>query len=148
MSELEPGDIVEIEEGGGLHYLQVTHDHVSYPQVVRALRGRHAERPSDLEALAAGPTRFAAMIPLGSALGRGLLAGRKVGQAPIPEADQIFPTFTMPIRDRTGAIAYWWFWDGEGLRYDETPPPDPARARRREVLTADSLLHRLRETDG
>lgn len=145
--ELTPGDIVEIEVPGGLAYVQVTHRHVAYPEVVRALPGPHATRPGDLAALATAPTMFRAMVPLSAAIERGRIAGVRVGSAAVPEADTAFPVFGTPVRDRTGAIAYWWFWDGDGLRYD--PDPDAGAAGPlREVLTAEALTRRLAGLSG
>ncbi|WP_151986920.1 hypothetical protein [Rhizobium sp. EC-SD404] len=142
---LSPGDIVEIRTDKGLAYLQVTHDHRSYPQVVRALEGLHPERPSNIEEIAATATLFSALLPLGSMLDRGAVAGERIGCAAIPESDRNFPTFKTPIRDKTGAIAYWWYWDGEGLRYDVEPREATDSMPMREVMTARTLLERLAE---
>ena len=141
---LVPGDLVEIDTGKGLAYLQITHDHASYPEVLRALAGLHAARPADLASLAAGETAFTAMVPLGQMLASGRLSGRRLGQFALPDAARAFPTFRTPIRDRTGAVVYWWFWDGEGLRFDADPGPEADRFPLREVIGVDALLERLR----
>jgi hypothetical protein len=143
---LIPGDIVEIKTDKGLAYVQVTHDHRSYPQVVRVLEGLHQERPANIEEIAATATLFSALLPLENMLERGAVAGERVGHAAIPESDRDFPTFKTPIRDKAGAIAYWWYWDGEGLRYDVDPREATDSMPMREVMTARTLLKRLVET--
>ncbi|KFC70233.1 hypothetical protein FF80_01015 [Devosia sp. LC5] len=143
MNEFQPGDVVEIKTKTDLAYVQVTHRHASYPEVVRALPGLFQDRPDNLDDLAAQPSVFTAMIPLGGAIARGALAGEKVAQADIPARDQIFPTFRMAIRDKHGDIAYWWFWDGDGLRYDEHPGGETEDYPLREVLTVSAFLGRL-----
>ena len=75
MREFSPGDVVEIRTPNGLAYVQVTHRHPSYPEVVRALSGLHEGRPDDPGALAAKPASFTAMIPLKGALDRLQLHG-------------------------------------------------------------------------
>ncbi len=141
---LAPGDLVEIDTGAGLAYLQITHDHASYPEVLRALPGLHGSRPGDLRALAAGETAFTAMLPLAQMLAAGRLQGQRLGRFDLPDAARAFPTFRTPIRDRSGAVVYWWFWDGEGLRFDADPGPEAARFPLREVIGANELLARLR----
>ncbi len=143
MTEFSPGDIIEIETPNGLAYLQVTHRHSSYPEVVRVLPGLHASPSKDLSGLASRKTAFTVMIPLGGAIGQKRITGRKVGAAAIPASDRAFPTFKMAIRDKRGAIAYWWFWDGDSLRYDESPGPEANAMEQREVMTADALMARI-----
>lgn len=142
---LNPGDIVEIRTDKGLAYVQVTHNHRSYPQVVRALKGVHRERPSDIEAIAATATLFTALLPLDSMIDRGAVDGERIGRAAIPEGNRNFPTFKTPIQDKAGAIAYWWYWDGEGLRYDVEPWEATDSMPMREVMTARTLLERFAE---
>ncbi|WP_142627698.1 hypothetical protein [Rhizobium sp. P007] len=138
-----PGDVIEIETPSGLAYVQVTHNHVVYPEVVRVLRGLYGTPPGDLRILAELPTRFAAMFPLASAIQRGWVTGRKVAEAKVPAADQRFPTFKMPIHDREGNLAYWWFWEGEGLRYSTDIEQTHDDCPMREVPTVATFLARL-----
>lgn len=140
---LGPGDMVQIDTGAGLAFLQVTHNHPSYPEVVRALDGLHAARPGDLAALAAGKTAFTGLIPLGQMLATGRLKGQRLGRFPLPEAARTFPTFRTPIRDRQGDVVYWWFWDGVGLQYSADPGPEAENLPLREVIGAQDLLARL-----
>ena len=148
MNRFAPGDIIEIETPSGLAYVQVTHLHSSYPEVVRALPGVHADRPDDLDGLARQKTRFVAMVPLAEIIGSGSLAGRRIGTAAVPEPDRRFPTFKMAIASKIDGsrrdIAYWWLWDGDTLRYDAEPGPEIATLPVREVMTADALMARLR----
>ena len=140
--QLSPGDIVEIETGAGLAYVQVTHNHVSYPEVVRGLPGLHATRPEPV-VLARAPTAFTALFPLGSALDQGRIAGSKVASHPVPQSDSTFPTFRMPVRDRQGNVVYWWLWDGEGLRFETDLDPANDRLPMREVMSLDNFMARL-----
>ncbi|MEX2519897.1 MAG: hypothetical protein WD969_11255 [Paracoccaceae bacterium] len=146
MATLAPGDIVEIQTGGGLAYVLVTHLHSSYPPVVKALPGLFNMRPVDLCALAAKQAAFTAMIPLSSALSRLGVTAEVVDHAEIPTADQAFPTFRMPIRDKRGEIVYWWLWDGESLRYDVELDAAQSDLPLREVLSAERFLKQLIET--
>lgn len=143
MTRYSPGDLVEIRTTQGLAYVQVSHDHPSYPPVIRALPGHHARRPVDLDALVQGASSFKAMIPLASALDRLGVKHEALGRLPIPEAERDFPTFRMPIRDRQGRIVYWWFWDGDTLRYDADPAEGQDGLPVREVMSADRFLARL-----
>lgn len=108
-----PGAVVVIDTAVGPRAVQVTHARSPYPEVVRAL----APGPGtgDAAGWAARPTAFAVMAELSRAIARGDVAGRVIGHAPVPDGDRAFPTFHTPIRDRTGAVVYWWAWDGEGL---------------------------------
>ena len=81
MSRYQPGDIVEIRLEQGLAYAQLTHEHESYPPVVRLFRGLSDSRPSDLEAHVAQAPRLTAMIPLEQALDRLGLAKLTGGRA-------------------------------------------------------------------
>ena len=147
MSDFGPGDIVEISSASGFAYVQVTHRHTSYPEVVRVLSGFREARSPEPATLAAEPTRFIAMIPLKSALARLGLDAEVVATTEIPEAERTFPTFRMPIRDKQGNIAYWWFWDGEGLTYDVELGEERERLPAREVMSAEQFMAALDEKD-
>lgn len=140
MTDLRPGDLVEIDLGDRKAYAQITHDHASYPPVVRVIDGLHDARPADLDALAAGKTRFIAMIPLATAMARAGAAVTNLGPHPIPEEHRDFPTFRMPIRDKKGEIVYWWFWDGRGLTYDVELSKTQSALPMREVMTGAHFL--------
>jgi hypothetical protein len=149
-TSLASGDVVEIETPSGLAFVQVTHHHVSYPEILRALAGPMPARPNDIEMLARLPSRFVAMFPLSDALARMGFPGRRVGAAAIPDAAKPFPTFSMPIRDKIdgirGEIAYWWLWNGDGLTYTSAPPQEVGCLPERKVLTLDELVSRLGES--
>lgn len=140
--QFSPGDVVEISIPGGLAYVQVTHTHVAYPEVVRILPGLHQERPA-LGTVASVPTRSVVMIPLGGALTHGKLQGAKIGAAEIPKADKKFPTFKMPIRGKKGEIVYWWLWEGEGLTYTLEDDPRLKGASQREVPMLQDFISML-----
>jgi hypothetical protein len=148
MTEFEPGDLVEIRWNGRLHYAQVTHRHPSYPPVVRALAGAHARRPEDLAALAGGPTRFIAMIPLATAMRQAGADCEAVARLELPEDQRAFPTFRTPIRDKQGEVVYWWFWDGRGLSYDAELTEAQADLPLREVMSGARFLQRLEAEAG
>lgn len=125
--KLVPGDIIELDNADGAIHVQVTHTHAAYPEVVRVLErdsGNQADGPMEL---ASRDTRLVAMVALGAALESGKINGRKVGNVPLTGASRDFPVFRMPVKDKQGNIAYWWFWDGDGLRY-ETDLSDEASA--------------------
>lgn len=143
MQTLTPGDVIEIETAHGLAYLQVTHRHPVYPNVVRAISGLHQRRPGDLAALAQAPTAFTGLIPIAEMLHSLALRGSHIGHAPVPEADSQFPTFSTPIRDRHGDVVYWWYWNGSALSYEVDEQPEAANRPRREVIGARELTQRL-----
>ncbi|QFT62005.1 hypothetical protein [Roseivivax sp. THAF30] len=140
MTDVTPGEVVEIEIGPHKAYAQVTHNHSSYPPVVRALDGLHDNRPSDLNAVVAGKTRFVAMIPLLTALTRVGATFECLGTFDVPSEHGEFPTFRMPIRDKKGEIVYWWFWDGRSLSYDVELTSDQDALPMREVMTGSRFL--------
>lgn len=141
--KLNPGDIVEIETGDGLAYVQVTHNHPSYPEVVRVLPGFHDSRPDGFDVLARAKSVFTTMLPLGGAIKGKRMTGTRVGSTAIPDEHKDFPTFRMPIRDRRGGVAYWWFWDGEGLRYDTELDEKSAGFPMREVMSVSTFIEKL-----
>lgn len=145
MTDFIPGDVIEIETEKGLAFAQITHNHFSYPPVVRAIAGLRQSRPEDLKALVQGQTLFVAMIPLAGAMRQ---VGRRyevIGNVPIPEDQRAFPIFRMPIRDKKGDIVYWWFWDGRGLSYDTELTADQEKLPMREVMTGRRFLERVAE---
>ncbi|MWD28708.1 hypothetical protein E0K89_014580 [Aquicoccus sp. SCR17] len=143
MTQYRPGDIIEITTDKGLAYVHLTHDHESYPPVIRLLKGLHAERPADLARFASEAARTTAMIPIETALERLGLAHEKAGYLELPQMERSFPTFRMPVRDKQGEIVYWWFWDGQGLSYaselDETQKDLPLR----DVMSSGRFLEEL-----
>ncbi|MBX5173510.1 hypothetical protein HJB84_27240 [Rhizobium sp. NZLR1b] len=140
--QFSPGDVVEISTPEGLAYVQVTHTHAAYPEVVRILPGFHQERPA-LAAVPSAKTRSVVMIPLGGALEHGKIDGAKIGTAEIPKPDKKFPTFKMPIRGKNGEIVYWWLWEGDGLAYTLADDPRLQHASPREVPTLQDFLSML-----
>lgn len=146
MTKFAPGDIVEIDTPGGHAFVQVTHNHPSYPEVVRALAGPY-EQGADASVLGKQETLFFAMIPLAGAIDSGAISARLVGNSPVPDAFKRFPTFKMSILDKhegkRGDVAYWWFWDGDTLSYDADPGPEIDKIPQREVMTVKEFVDRL-----
>lgn len=143
MTDLTPGDLVEIHVGDKKGYAQITHNHPSYPPVVRVIKGLYDTRPADLDTLVSGNTSFVAMIPLASAMIRAGATVENLGTYQVPLEHRDFPTFRMPIRDKKGEIVYWWFWDGRGLTYDAEFTEAQSALPMREVMTGARFLERL-----
>jgi hypothetical protein len=141
MTRLCPGDIIEVEMPNGLAYLHLTHEAAPYPPVVRVLARGLAARPADFGKLARGPAAFTGLVPLSEILSRGAITGRKV--ATLATGAQPFPLFRTPIRDRQGAVVYWWLWDGTGLRWCGTDEEQIETYPLREIIGAEELLARL-----
>lgn len=149
MNNLIVGDILEIQTPSGLAYIQISHDHQSYPQVIRALPGIYQERPDDLETLAAKKSLFFAMIPLPFSFDKSDTKAILVGRAKIPMSEAAFPIFRIAVRDRYDKILYWWFWDGQGLKYTADPSdPRVNNLPEREVMSAEHLLDSLIRANG
>jgi hypothetical protein len=102
MSVWRPGDLLRLSTLRGPRYVQITHTPRPYPPVLRALIGETADTG----------TAFIAMAELPGDDPR--IA--HVATAPIPQADSVFPTFGLAVKDRAGEPVYWWHWDGDGLR--------------------------------
>lgn len=140
---LSPGDLVEVETPQGLAYLHLSHEAPPYPSVVRVVARHCAARPADLAALVARAPDFVCLVPLAEIVARGTLKGRKIAALPLPDEARSFPLFRTPIRDRAGAVVYWWLWDGTGLRWCGTDTADIDTYPMREIIGAEELLHRL-----
>ncbi len=137
-----PGDVIEISTASGLAYLQVTHLHSAYPEIVRALPGLHTSRPESLDLLVQLPTRFIVITPLAGSLRHGHLNGGMLGNWPVPNGDRDFPQFRTPIHDPNGQIVYCWYWDGDTLHH--TSSSDHLNDLPiREVVLPEELLIRL-----
>ena len=143
MNSYRPGDIVEIGTDKGLVYVHLTHEHPSYPPVVRLLKGVHAAQPDDIPGHARDNVFYTAMIPLVSALNRIGVSHRKVGELALTGSDRDFPTFGMPIRDKQGNVVYWWFWDGRGLTYSSELEAQQDSLPLREVMSASTMMEKL-----
>ena len=138
-----PGDIVEIKTAAGLAYVQVTHNHAVYPEVVRVIEGLFDERPKDIRALVRSATVFTTMVPLSGALELHKIEGMKISSQSVPTQDKPFPTFKMPIRDKNGDIVYWWLWEGDGLRHTLADDGSCDDYPVREVPTIASFIERI-----
>lgn len=144
---LSPGDIVEISLPKGFAYLQVTHNHPVYPEVVRVIGGPKRQRTGSLDNLAAQDSTLIAMVPVGAAFDDPKSALRRIGKAVVPAKYRDFPTFRMAIRDRDGNIAYWWFWDGDGLRYDVELSEEEKAWPMRETMSLEKLIETLSQIE-
>jgi hypothetical protein len=140
--DVRPGDLVEIATPEGFAYLHVLHRPASYPPVVRLLPGRHARRPDAPEAVLAAPGGSVLMVPLAEVLDRLGLGAEVVARTPVAER----PRFRMAVRDRTGRVLYWWFWDGDTLSFSDDPKDTETALPLREITGADRFRAVLDET--
>jgi hypothetical protein len=129
VARIEIGDVFETTTDRGLLYVQLTHVHDEYGELIRVLEGTRERRPDDVEALAAGGDVWRGFYPLRAAVRQGLMA--PLGNASVPPDRAAFPTFKTGVRDhRTGEVAQWWLWDGErewrvdGLDREQRELPD------------------------
>jgi hypothetical protein len=104
------GDLFEVRTAKGLGYIQYGHREGGGPlskgALIRAIRGLHSQRPTDLEKLAAQPTLFWAYYPLGSALNQGLVVD--LGPFLIPTEAAQFPILRSPGGiDKSGLVHDW-----------------------------------------
>lgn len=143
-TKLAPGEIVAIETQSGTRHVQVTHVRSPYPDVVRAICPNGNRRA--LEDIANGRTAFAAMVELSRSLEKNLNIMSVIGKASIPTACREYPTFRVPIRNKTGEIIYWWTWDGEGLAI--APPATNAAMPLREIIPIETLRARISDLKG
>ena len=147
MPKFALGDVVEIQIDNRLVYVQITHQHASYPPVVRVAYGRFARRPADSAALFDNASAFTTMIPLESTIARLSLKSEIVSHADLQSKIQPFPTFRMPIRDKRGQTMYWWLWNGESLSYDAGNDVANSDLPLREVMSSERFLKQLIEME-
>lgn len=146
ISRFAPGDLVEIDTRRGRAYVEVTHDHPSYPQVVRGLAAPTGRDVTDPASLRGGATLFTGMVPLGEVLHTLDWPAKIIDRGATDSAP--FPDFRMAVRDRRGTVLYWWVWDGSGLRMQDDAPGLEALPMR-EVLSADRFRTLVqRQTDA
>lgn len=106
------GDVFEIETSRGLAYLQYTHRHDQFGELVRVLPETYASRPPRLEDVMARKERFYIFFPVGGAARQGLVA--RVGNYPIPEWARNFPLMRWAgLESRSGEVKDWWLFDGQ-----------------------------------
>jgi len=151
MPHFAPGDLAEVRLPDGFAYLQVTHLHPAYGEIVRALPGVHGQRP-DLATLVCEPSPFVAMVALSAAVETGAIKARRVEGLSVPPGCRRFPTFQMPILDKhdgvRGAVAYRWLWSGDGLTYATDDCPHAAELPLREIMPIRAVLARLASASG
>src|SRR3546814_12102861 len=85
------GDILQVLTSQGVAYSQVTHKHPEYGFLIRVSPGFHNEQPKNFSAVVESEPQFSAFFVVQSAVNQGLLS--VVGNVPIPERLQVFPTF-------------------------------------------------------
>lgn len=120
MTRLKRGEVVEISTPVGRLYPQAINYHREYGTLVRVPETLFDAAPAELD----GPS-FPIFSPLGDALQYEYpeVRLRSVGQMPVPEEWQSFPTFRQEIFDDEGEAMGWALWDGnESWSADELSP--------------------------
>jgi hypothetical protein len=105
------GDVIEVHTSKGLAYVHYTHKHGQYGALLRVLPNFYRERPKNFSEIVDVEPQFMTFFPLGAACSRRIV--HIVGNVPVPERAQIFPTFRTGIPNKEGKVESWWLWDGE-----------------------------------
>lgn len=110
-SRLRIGDVLEIKTPHGFAYVQVSHEHPMYGDLIRVLPGLYQSLP-DLGELAQSPHLWVTFFPAKVAVSRGIV--RNAGNYPLPRDARAFPAFRIGgLPDpKTNAISRWSRWDG------------------------------------
>lgn len=105
------GDVLEVTTARGFAYVQVSHQHPMYGDLIRVLPGVHKERP-ELSALTQQPHLWLTFFPAKAAVSRGIV--RIVGTYPVASGATAFPLFRIGgLPDpKTHAIGRWSRWNG------------------------------------
>jgi len=140
---VEVGAVCEaVIEGRGRVYVQLTHRHAEYGELIRVLEGVHADRPADLAALVRAPDVWLGFYPLDAAVEQGRMT--VIGDAPVPPERAGFPLFKTGVPDRdTGQVALWWLWDGEREWRADVSPEELERLPVRGIVNHAYLLGEL-----
>jgi hypothetical protein len=105
------GDVIAITTQAGTAYALYTHRDPMFGALLRVF-ARAPAMPQAPLAMASLPVQFSSFFPLGSACHRGIAT--ILGNAPVPEDLQAFPTFRARMRGLTPeSVSRWWLWDGE-----------------------------------
>lgn len=102
------GDILQVLTSQGVAYAQVTHKHSEFGFLIRVFPGFHNQQPKDFSVVVEGEPQFSAFFVVQSAVNQGLLS--VVGNVPVPEKLQAFPTFRSRNGGPGGSL---WLWDGK-----------------------------------
>jgi hypothetical protein len=109
------GDVVELKTSDGFAYVQYTHEHPTYGELVRVLPGVYEAR-LDRRAVASllkEKTVFHSFVFLEESLKEPRLA-RVIGNFRIPRHAKAFPVFRDGLPDpKTGEVTHWVLWDGK-----------------------------------
>lgn len=111
MPKVALGDVVEMPTPQGLSYLQFTHRHPIYGELVRVLPGLYDERLDSFEDVVARRARFCTFFPLQAAVAKGIVA--VVANEEIPAEARPFPLFRTGLVNSEGRVENWWLWDGD-----------------------------------
>ena len=136
------GDVFRIDTGTprGAGYLQYTHDHEEYGELIRVLPGVHAEEPADLAGLVAGPTAFHVFFPLGFAARKGIV--EFVGSFEVPEHARPFPMLRQGM-PRKPPVRTWFLWDGKDHRQVNELTEEQKDWSQEELINDTMLIERL-----
>ena len=114
--QIAPGSIVEISLIDGFGYVQVSHLHNIYQEVLKVCTKSFAEPLPDPQVLA---FEKVCLFPLSAAIVSGQLQGSVVAPDRRRETESLnktpFPLFKFAVRNEQGEALYWWLWDGEQI---------------------------------
>lgn len=141
MAHLKHGDLLEVPTPRGLAYAQYINKHQNYGALLRVFKALHESRPHDIKD-AIGEVQFVCFFPLQAAIRQGIVS--VVGNAPVPSADRVFPTFRAGVVDPSiGKVSSWWFWDGEREWRVGTLSPEQRRMPIRGIWNDTLLVERI-----
>jgi len=133
------GDLLQILTSQGVAYAQVTHKNPEFGYLIRVFSGFYDSKPKDFSAIASSPVQFSAFFVVQSAVNQGLLS--VVGNVPVPESLQEFPTFRSRNGGPGGSI---WLWNGnEAVRLKRDLSLEEQKFSTRGVISAPLLVERI-----
>lgn len=137
------GTVLEIVTSEGLAYAQYTHRYDEPPQwgdLIRVLPGLHEVRPDSLGEIVANVERFwvfYANIPFGR---RKSSCATIVGEEPVPDRCQTFPTFRQLVIDGNTGRFVVCLWDGTSDLFLEELGPEHESLPRGPTCVNDEAL--------
>lgn len=133
------GDILQILTSEGVSYAQTTHKNNKYGYLIRVLDKFYDKKPKDLSHVVSQPVLFSAFFPAQSAVNQGLIS--IVGNTPVPESLQAFPTF----RSRNGASGgSIWLWNGgDSVQLERRLLPEELKYPTEGIISAPLLVERI-----
>ena len=143
---MKTGDILELEVGSDLAYLQLTHNHFAsgegfwYGWFCRVFSRRFSKRPTSrqLTSLTAGGEQFGCFLSDVSQLAN-------AGNLPIPIQSQAFPICKQPTGAMPSKSCAWILWNGAEERVAYRLPRPAAALPNREIVDSAVVKQRLHD---